>query len=747
MNPMRRGLLLSLLIIFINIINIIKCASPVVYRDVRSYGATGNGVTDDTQAIINALTEGRGDTDANYPSTTYSSSTQKPAYVFFPSGTYLVTQTLPVVYYTQMVGDPNNPPTIKFVSNAEVRVLEVAGSWYTGVNQDNFYRQIRNFVIDMTQCNQCTGVHWQVAQATSITNVYFKSLPGSKAQGMWMENGSGGFFSDLVFEGGIYGIWVGNQQFTSRNITIKDTSVAAVFLNWDWLWTFVGLHIVNSPIGVDVASAVGSALIIDSDFSQVTTAISTQYAGTNGEGSVVLDNVKYNNPGNGVIVSNEGNTALAAGSGTTTVKSWVQGFIWQNNSSTLAQKDLSSLSPSRSASLVNSDGTYFEMTRPNYNMNQVDVTTLGLVGDGITDNSKVLQAAVNTYANKAVLFFPHGIYNIENTVVVPPGSRLVGQVWSVLAATGSAFQNSKSPIPMLQIGTRGQTGVAQLSDFMISTVGSVVGAKLIEWNMHDPQGQPGSNGMWDVHYRIGGAIGTNIEPNNCPQGDGTNAHPNTCSGAWSLLHVSSTGNLYMENVWGWAADHDIDEGANLNVYNTRGFLFESQGPVWLYGTAAEHSVLYQYNFVNARDVFMGAIQTETPYYQPSANTPFNPSDPTDPTYCTGDPRCNMAYGLVLRNTTNAWIYGTGLYSFFNTWSQSCLNNDNNNNENNNYNNVNGQPTCQLNMIQISNSQHVYLYGINTYGSEYILSQNEKYSEAQLNPNTFCASGVVDLNLF
>ncbi len=52
---------------------------------------------------------------------------------------------------------------------------------------------------------------------------------------MWMENGSGGMFNDLIFEGGVYGIWVGNQQFTSRNITVKDTSSAAVYLNWDWV--------------------------------------------------------------------------------------------------------------------------------------------------------------------------------------------------------------------------------------------------------------------------------------------------------------------------------------------------------------------------------------------------------------------------------------------------------------------------------------------------------------------------------
>jgi hypothetical protein len=723
-------------LVLVLLLAIIGCSSAayVVNRNVKNYGAKGDGVTDDSNAIITALTQDRGDASGSvYPNAKYSSSTQHPAYVFFPPGTYLVTQTLPVIYYTQMVGDPSNPPTIKFVSNQGVRVLEVAGGWYTGVNQDNFYRQIRNFVIDMTQCNMCTGVHWQVAQATSITNVYFKSQPGSKAQGMWMENGSGGFFSDLVFEGGIYGIWVGNQQFTSRNITVRDVSTAAIYLNWDWVWTFKGLHIENAPVGVGIGSGVGSLVVIDSDFTNTPIAVQTQYTGSgSGEGSVYLDNVKYAQ--SGTIVQNAGNNVLTT-NGATTVKSWAQGHIWQNGGNMLASKDISSLTPARTPSLLGSDGTYFEMTRPNYvGMTQVDVTTLGLVGDGNTDNTKALQAALNNYAGKSVLFFPHGLYNIENTVTVPAGTRMVGQVWSVLAATGSNFQNAKSPIPMLQVGNPGQTGVAQLVDFIISTKGPVPGAKLLVWNLHDPPNAPGSNGIWDVHYRIGGAIGTNIQPGNCPSGDGGGAPASNCNGAYLLLHVTWTGSLYMENVWGWAADHDIDQGAQINVYNTRGMLCESAGPVWLYGTAMEHHVLYQYNFNNAKSVFMGAIQTETPYYQPSANTPFaaTRTDPSDPTFCTNDNRCNMAYGLVINNSTDIWIYSTGLYSFFNVWGQGCLQ---------------GQPSCQIEMIKVTNSKAIHAYALSTYGSLYILSNNETYSQASSNSNTFCATGVVNLNWF
>lgn len=41
------------------------------------------------------------------------------------------------------------------------------------------------------------------------------------------------------------------------------------------------------------------------------------------------------------------------------------------------------------------------------------------------------------------------------------------------------------------------------------------------------------------------------------------------------------------------------------------------GTFWLYGTAVEHHTLYQYQLANTKDIFMGQIQTETPYVHPS----------------------------------------------------------------------------------------------------------------------------------
>jgi hypothetical protein len=84
-------------------------------------------------------------------------------------------------------------------------------NWYT--NQNNFFRSVRNFIIDTTAqpAETGTGIHWQVAQATSLINIHFEmsTADGNKHQGIFMDNGSGGFMSDLSFNGGATGAFFG----------------------------------------------------------------------------------------------------------------------------------------------------------------------------------------------------------------------------------------------------------------------------------------------------------------------------------------------------------------------------------------------------------------------------------------------------------------------------------------------------------------------------------------------------------
>jgi hypothetical protein len=80
--------------------------------------------------------------------------------------------------------------------------------WY--INTNNFLRSVRNFKIDITRTDQgayVCAVHWQVAQGTSLENleIYMTQDVSTTQQGIYMENGSGGFMSDLTFVGGNFG--------------------------------------------------------------------------------------------------------------------------------------------------------------------------------------------------------------------------------------------------------------------------------------------------------------------------------------------------------------------------------------------------------------------------------------------------------------------------------------------------------------------------------------------------------------
>jgi glucan 1,3-beta-glucosidase len=129
------------------------------------------------------------------------------------------------------------------------------------------------------------------------------------------------------------------------------------------------------------------------------------------------------------------------------------------------------------------------------------------------------------------------------------------------------------------VGNAGDPGQVQWSDMIVSTQGTQAGAILIEWNLNTA-GTP--SGMWDVHTRIGGFVGSDLQYAQCPSGSLNSA----CIGAYMSVHITpSAAGLYMENNWLWTADHDIDDPSNrqLTIYNGRGLLLESTaGKIWLY---------------------------------------------------------------------------------------------------------------------------------------------------------------------
>jgi hypothetical protein len=87
---------------------------------------------------------------------------------------------------------------------------------------------------------------------------------------------------------------------------------------------------------------------------------------------------------------------------------------------------------------------------------------------------------------------------------------MTGEVWSQLVASGSFFSNMTDPQTMIKVGNPGDVGTVEISDMLFTSVGSLPGLVMVEWNVQAES--PGSVGIWDAHFRVGGAYGSSMSP-------------------------------------------------------------------------------------------------------------------------------------------------------------------------------------------------------------------------------------------
>jgi len=672
-------------------------------------GAKGDGQADDTNAINIAINYTLSANDLRC-GVNCNSSTTSPALVYFPPGTYKISSPIIMDYYTQLVGDALNPPTIVGTSDfAGIALLDAdpygngGVNWY--INQNNFFRQVRNFVIDVSAVDggiNGAGIHWQVAQATSLQNIHFKmsTNANTQQQGIFMDNGSGGFMGDLTFTGGKYGAFLGNQQFTSRNMTFNGCQTA-IFMNWNWGWTLTGITVNGngSSVGIDMSNSpqnqtVGSIVLADSTFKGVKYGVISAYQTTSNVpatgNTLVLDNVDMSGASTAAVTSADNSKVILAPG---KIAHWASGNVYDRTSSNPSKKVNQGpiTAPSKASSLLDGSGNIYGRSKPQYETAQAtdfyrSIGDAHCVGDGKTDDTKCVQGFLQAAAAAGkIAYFDHAVYLVSDTIVVPDNIRIVGEVWSTIMASG--FNDSSNPKPVWQVGSSdGAIGHVEMSDMLFEIKGSNTGAIVIRWNLasNGTASDDTVSGMWDVHVRMGGSFGSDLLFDNCASNPAQTSANTGCDAGFMMFYGSpKSGNLYLENTWFWTADHDMEDPLNrqISVYNGRGVLIRSAGPVWLWGTASEHSILYNYQFENVQALFAGFIQTETPYFQPDPTAPapytFS-SQYDDPTFtvCTnssgGAVPCKDAWGLRVYNSNNVLIYSAGFYSFFNNYAQQCV---------------------------------------------------------------------------
>ncbi|KAF7552507.1 hypothetical protein G7Z17_g4263 [Cylindrodendrum hubeiense] len=634
-----------------------------VWRNVKDYGAKGDGKSDDTEAINRAISDG-GRCGQNC-----SGSTVYPATVYFPPGVYLVSSSIIQYYNTEIVGD-----------------------------------------------------------------------------GIYMENGSGGFLSNLLFVGGKYGAFMGNQQFTASELWFTDIVDTAIQLRWDWGWTFQGINFKNVRTGFKIVGGdqkgVGSMVVTDVQGEAMDTLISSSLH-TDNSTSMLIQNALLKDVDTFIIDEIRGEVLLP-GDGDEEkilpIESWGFGRVTDTGGNTTFVNGGNIAAPKRNSTLTRPGPSktlrnieyFFTRRRPSYanlgGCELVDVKSWGAKGDGKSDDTAALNRAFKAAANmSAVVYVPYGVYIIRDTVTIPVGSRVIGQTWPQFMGAGAKFEDINKPKPVVRVGVSGNKGVAEIQSLMFTVRGPTAGAILLEWNVHESF--QGSAGLW-----VGGAEGSNLQAQDCP------SLPNTmnsgCIAASLMLHVTPKASAYLENVWVWAADHDIDDNkqANIDVYAARGILIESSGPTWLWGTSVEHCILYQYQLSGAENVMMGLVQTESPYFQPYPSSPgpfYNqlgafPDDPNFQDCAEDDASCGFSWGVRVIDSKTVYVLGTGLYSWFQKYDRKCIDN--------------GKMNCQEKIFYTEQTSDIWIYNLVTIGvTEMISPFSGEPMDAISNRNGFASS--------
>jgi len=246
------------------------------------------------------------------------------------------------------------------------------------------------------------------------------------------------------------------------------------------------------------------------------------------------------------------------------------------------------------------------------------------------------------------------------------GNAVIGEGFSIIEAKrgSAAFSDVNNPKPLFLTPADANAAV-YFADLTLALQDNLPGLIFIEWR------SGAKSNLWDVHYRI-------------------------LYTAHTLLHLSGAGGGVIENTWLWVADHDIDQGGMVNITNPRGLHIESSGPTYLYGTAAEHSTLYQYNFTGASNIYTVLTQTEIPYW-------------VDPV---------KSLPLTIHDSNNIFLYGGGYY----TWFHGA--------------NVTTGP------VEIVNSKNTYIYGHNVHNYLYHIVGDHRIPADYT--GTFCAFFISDV---
>lgn len=391
------------------------------------YNAKGDGVANDTQAIMAALR------DWNYNVRFGQSAT-----IYFPQGIYLVSNTIESIDSKglkqcgiRLIGENKDNTIIKLIDNTPgfnstgpgkpvIRTNGLdgqRGNW-------SYSNYIQNLTIDVGSGNiGAIGIHYTVANWGTMSKVIIRSSdPGKSGKyGILIDDLSGAGLVEQTFVDGFdYGIFtqtvVNNIVFDK--IKLSNQKIAGI-KNMDKNLAIYGLESYNEVPAIQQVSSEAYLALIDS---KLLGGLNTKAAIENGSAFLFARNVITD--GYGLAIDNSGESGASDVYGGSNVKidEWLSHppvvKAWEN-------------SPSQSLNLPVKHA-------PEYHTNDftewANIQSYGAKPDDEIDDTEAIQKAIDSGAK--IIYFPWGTYTINGVINVRANVRKIDFIWSKIKGNG-----------------------------------------------------------------------------------------------------------------------------------------------------------------------------------------------------------------------------------------------------------------------------------------------------------------------
>ncbi len=441
--------------------------AKAVYLTPDNFAVHGDGVADDSDALQQAIDKVQ--------------ETTNQGILFVPAGRYRLTKTIYVWPGIRLIGFGATRPV--FVLGANTAGFQQAPKYmvfFAGgrpghgreprnsnsagedtppdANPGTFYSAISNIDIEIQEGNPgAVGVRARYAQHCFLAHMDFRI--GSGLAGI---HDGGNVAQDVHFYGGQYGVWTRKPspgwQFTLIDATFEGQREAAIREHEAGL-TLIRPQFKNIPTAISIDAKYSDELWIKDawmeNISGPAVIISNE---NNARTEINMENVVCR--GVPVFVSyRDSGKQIAGRQGAYAVKVFSHGLHFADIGATPSIQDVFELEP-----LLTLPAPVASDIRELPPMDTwANLRTLGAHGDGIADDTEVLNKAI---AEHRTIYLPSGQYRVTDTITLRPDTVLIGlqpSVTRIILADGTpAFQGIGSPKALLETprgGTNIVTGI------------------------------------------------------------------------------------------------------------------------------------------------------------------------------------------------------------------------------------------------------------------------------------------------